>query len=143
MSSSADPLGAASGYDPITGYTAFNAAASADPLGAASGYDPITGYAGSAPSTYDPTILSTVGTPDETNTGLLQVLQTAIATAGSLTALAISGPKKIQPGAGAANPARPSILAPGTAGSIQTILILGAVVLLGIAAFKAFSKKGH
>jgi hypothetical protein len=92
---------------------------------------------------YDPTILPTVGTPDHTNSGMLQVLQTAIATAGSLTAIAISGPRKILPGAGAANPARPSILAAGTAGSIQTILILGAVVLLGIAAFKAFSKKGH
>jgi hypothetical protein len=39
----ADPLGAASGYDPVTGYTAINAAG-ADPLGAASGYDPVTGY---------------------------------------------------------------------------------------------------
>jgi hypothetical protein len=69
------------------------------------------------------------------------VLTTAISTAGTLAAGAISGPQHVLPGAGAPNPARPGILAAGTAGSIQTFLIIGAVVLLGIAAFKAFGKK--
>lgn len=89
---------------------------------------------------YDPSTLHTVGTPDETNSSMLDVLKTAIATAGSLGAIAI-GAQKIRPGAGAANPARPGIMAAGTAGSIQTVLIVGAVVLLAIAAFKAFGKK--